>query len=517
MRTINQKLYKPIIMSVPVVQIVVLLLVTNTIFYTNIANAQENDVAIIDLNSNSTWKCIDTEVNDWTSASFNDSWWLNCWESPTPVQDFGQAKSIWYPEKPYPETTYFRKSFSIDGNQILSGHINACIDQALTAYSVYMAIYVNNELVGSVGNPVSSTWVTRDKLDIDITQHLDIGENVIAAKVIFRGRSWRPDDIFVMSGSVRYISNVEQDTTTIDPKVEKNSDYSTSNALSTTSDEKSPNNSPIISSISVKQDKVVPGSYVTVTAEAIDIDKDNLTYIWTTKSGSITGSGESVVWNVPEKGGTYFISLEVSDGQGGSQTDSISLNVISEKLVDSSKPQQPYVDLQGHITNGIVGDEVILYLSTVNPITSPGNLIVQLTLQVPSGWSITSSGFGHGAGGLRTNTYKIEQGANERVIQVIILANEAFTGTIKGNVDYYYEGYEDSKYHDEQDLSVKIIEADDSSQVVDSENNPGGPSCSNRKEASSNSSLPETIVAWSPIGIIWMGVAGGFAFIKRKK
>ncbi|MFC1861548.1 hypothetical protein ACFLYL_04700 [Chloroflexota bacterium] len=70
-------------------------------------------------------------------------------------------------------------------------------------------------------------------------------------------------------------------------------------------------------------------------------------------------------------------------------------------------PLQPYVDLYGTTTIVVVGEEeIILELSAVNPITSSGIMIVQLTLQIPSGWSITSSGFAQGAGGLRTNTYE---------------------------------------------------------------------------------------------------------------
>ena len=118
------------------------------------------------------------------------------------------------------------------------------------------------------------------------------------------------------------------------------------------------------------------------------------------------------------------------------------------------EPGQPYVDLYGHMTDVTVGDEIIMYLSVVNPITSPGTLVVQLTLRIPSGWSITSSGFGQGAGGLRTNTYEIEQGPSQRVIDVNILANEPFEGVVEGNIDYYFSEHEETKYHNEVSLPV---------------------------------------------------------------
>jgi len=214
------------------------------------------------------------------------------------------------------------------------------------------------------------------------------------------------------------------------------------------------NHPPVISSLSTEQVQVMPEASVRVTATATDADGDSITYNWSCDEGIITGAGPTITWAAPDRNGTYQVSLEVSDGHGGIDEDSISIRVSSETIVTPSSPQQPYVDLYGHKTDVIVGEEVILYLSAVNPITSPGTLIVQLTLRIPSGWSITSSGFGHGAGGLRTNTYEIEQGPSQRVIDVNILANEPFEGIVEGKIDYYFAEYEDTKYHSEVNLPV---------------------------------------------------------------
>lgn len=108
---------------------------------------------------------------------------------------------------------------------------------------------------------------------------------------------------------------------------------------------------------------------------------------------------------------------------------------------------QPYVNLYGHRQEVVVGEEIILYLSVVNPITSLGTMSVQLTLEIPSGWSVTSSAFGHGAGGLRTNTYEIEQGPNLREIDVHVLANEQFEGNIVGYIDYYFNDSDEAPYN----------------------------------------------------------------------
>ena len=122
---------------------------------------------------------------------------------------------------------------------------------------------------------------------------------------------------------------------------------------------------------------------------------------------------------------------------------------IPSTPVPTLKPGEPYVHLYGHKTNVIVGEEVILYLSVVNPITSPGTLKVQLTLQVPSGWSITSSEFSSPAGGVQTAVYEIEQGPDTETIGIHMLANQPFDGVITGYTDYYFTEQPESKYHGE--------------------------------------------------------------------
>ena len=123
--------------------------------------------------------------------------------------------------------------------------------------------------------------------------------------------------------------------------------------------------------------------------------------------------------------------------------------IIPTPEISSPTPGEPYVHLYGHKTNVIVGEEVILYLSVVNPITSPGTLKVQLTLQVPSGWSITSSEFSSPAGGVQTAVYEIEQGPDTETIGIHMLANQPFDGVITGYTDYYFIEEPESKYHGE--------------------------------------------------------------------
>ena len=118
------------------------------------------------------------------------------------------------------------------------------------------------------------------------------------------------------------------------------------------------------------------------------------------------------------------------------------------------KPGEPYVHLYGHKTEVTVGEEVILYISVINPITSPGALKVQLTLQVPSGWSITSGEFSPPVGGFQTAVYDIEQGPDTKTIGIHMLANQPFDGVITGYTDYYFVEQPEPKYHKEANEPV---------------------------------------------------------------
>lgn len=142
--------------------------------------------------------------------------------------------------------------------------------------------------------------------------------------------------------------------------------------------------------------------------------------------------------------GLLIISILVVTGVLGS-------NPIVAKA-DSPEPVEPYVNLYGQRTDVLIGDEVILILSVVNPITSPGDLIVQLTLRIPSGWSVTSSEFSTATTGLATAVYRVEKGA-QRHISVNLRANEPYQGQITGNIDYYVEG-DEAKHRTESSLPV---------------------------------------------------------------
>ena len=287
----------------------------------------------------------------------------------------------------------------------------------------------------------------------------------------------------------------EVGTYTVILAVTDNHDIKTSDTLTIQVNRE--NNPPVITGLSAEQDQVLPGATTTIFATVTDSDKDTLTFRWNANGGSISGTGPTVVWNSPEKPGTYIVNLEVDDGHGGILGQSISIQVSTETAVSSQNPQSPYVDLYGHVTDVTVGEEIILYLSVINPITSPGTLSVQLTLRIPSGWSITSSGFGHGAGGMRTNTYEIEQGPSPKQIEVHILANEAYEGEVIGYMDYYFE--EGTKYHNEARLPVTACLVDEST-----------PPSTTLPNGSENAGISGTLIAII-VGVLTATIGGVFA------
>lgn len=60
---------------------------------------------------------------------------------------------------------------------------------------------------------------------------------------------------------------------------------------------------------------------------ATDPDKDQLTYIWKATGGKIIGNGPNIQWLAAGDPGTYTITCEVADGNGGTATFTITISV----------------------------------------------------------------------------------------------------------------------------------------------------------------------------------------------
>ena len=101
-------------------------------------------------------------------------------------------------------------------------------------------------------------------------------------------------------------------------------------------DQQPENFPPVIIDLKADAPQVQPLGKTQVICQARDANSDNLTYRWTATGGSIDGSGSTVTWTAPEKGGDYTIRVTVSDGNGGVSSRDANINV-------PEKPNNPPV------------------------------------------------------------------------------------------------------------------------------------------------------------------------------
>lgn len=91
----------------------------------------------------------------------------------------------------------------------------------------------------------------------------------------------------------------------------------------------SSNHPPEIQSLNVSSTSVAVGGSVQISAQVSDTDGNSLSYKWSVTGGNIQGTGSKIIWNAPFKTGSYEVTLTVSDGLGGSATQSKTIDVAA--------------------------------------------------------------------------------------------------------------------------------------------------------------------------------------------
>jgi len=94
------------------------------------------------------------------------------------------------------------------------------------------------------------------------------------------------------------------------------------------------NRPPIISSLTADADWAFPAGSLLVTCDAQDPDGHVLSYEWSASAGHFDGTGPQVTWIAPQEVGAYNITVVVSDGYGGSATETLSVRVMPDQPPD---------------------------------------------------------------------------------------------------------------------------------------------------------------------------------------
>lgn len=89
------------------------------------------------------------------------------------------------------------------------------------------------------------------------------------------------------------------------------------------------NHPPVIKSLVAEQTELYEGTSCNVKCSALDSDDDELSYKWSADGGGISGQGSAVTWTAPLRGGEFTLTVTVSDGKGGVDTEQVVIKVIT--------------------------------------------------------------------------------------------------------------------------------------------------------------------------------------------
>ncbi len=114
------------------------------------------------------------------------------------------------------------------------------------------------------------------------------------------------------------------------------------------------NNPPEIISLIATPDTVLFDSLAKVECVAEDSDNDKLNYEWSSFSGTIIGSGNSVNWKAPNIEGNYSITCKVSDNEDNTSR-SVDIDVV-ENIPNLTKGLIGYYPFNGN-SNDFSGND----------------------------------------------------------------------------------------------------------------------------------------------------------------
>jgi hypothetical protein len=112
------------------------------------------------------------------------------------------------------------------------------------------------------------------------------------------------------------------------------------------------NRPPIIHNIGADNDQVMASAMAHLTCDAVDPEKDPLTYSWTASSGTIVSHSPTATWTAPETPGTYQITVTAQDTHANKVSKQIELLVyFNAPPVIDSLIARPAAVGEGNICN----------------------------------------------------------------------------------------------------------------------------------------------------------------------
>lgn len=130
------------------------------------------------------------------------------------------------------------------------------------------------------------------------------------------------------------------------------------------------NSNPIVYDINITGGTPLlwPESKYNISATASDPDGDSLTYYWSVSGGSFDDIySNPTVWNTPDTGGTYSITVSVNDGNGGFDEKTIEVFISQVSYPINSNPVIVEIKLVGAIFTIDPGTKYGIYANAFDP------------------------------------------------------------------------------------------------------------------------------------------------------
>ena len=80
-------------------------------------------------------------------------------------------------------------------------------------------------------------------------------------------------------------------------------------------------------------DHILKNQSCDIECAAQDEDGDELAYTWSCDKGDISGTGAKITWTAPSEECKAYVTVEISDGNGGMTTDYITFRVVTSDSV----------------------------------------------------------------------------------------------------------------------------------------------------------------------------------------